>query len=445
MMRAENSSNAGPFLLAAALLTWPALLNGYPLVFSDSGTYLSQALNRYLGWDRPVFYSFFMLPLHMGLTTWPVVAAQALIAAWVLQVMLRVLLPERSPWWLAPLAAVLSLVSPLPWLAAQLMPDLFTGLLVLALALLVLTPERLGRMEAISLSSLAAFATAAHLSNLPLALWLLALLLPLRRRLGARVPLAGLGLARVLGIPIAAVLALLAVNLVGHGSAAIAPYGDVFLLARVIEDGPGRDALARACPEAGWRLCATRDRLPATADAFLWRSDSPLAAAGGAKRISAEADAVVVAAIRAEPARELAAMLRNGGLQLLRFNSGDGLQPWPETVTPWIDRDFPRFEQAAYAASRQTTGRTLLPGWMAALHYCAAATAAVGLLALLPGSLRRRDIMAGVIVAVLAALLGNAAITGALSGPHDRYQSRMMWLPVCAILLSIARRSPRAA
>ena len=38
-----------PILLSAALLLWPALWNGYPLVFSDTGTYLSQAIEQYIG------------------------------------------------------------------------------------------------------------------------------------------------------------------------------------------------------------------------------------------------------------------------------------------------------------------------------------------------------------------------------------------------------------
>ncbi len=67
--------------LAATSLVWPALWNGYPLVYSDTGTYLSQAIERYLGWDRPIFYSLFLLPLHLTLTTWPVIAVQALLVA----------------------------------------------------------------------------------------------------------------------------------------------------------------------------------------------------------------------------------------------------------------------------------------------------------------------------------------------------------------------------
>ena len=60
-----------PVLLAAALLLWPAVWNGYPIVFADTGTYLSQAINRYLGWDRPPFYSIFLLALHWLLHQMP--------------------------------------------------------------------------------------------------------------------------------------------------------------------------------------------------------------------------------------------------------------------------------------------------------------------------------------------------------------------------------------
>ncbi len=82
--------------LAAALLVWPAVWNGYPLVFADTGTYLSQAIEHYVGWDRPVFYSLFMLPLHLTLTTWPVIAVQALLLAHVLHLTRRTLLPEGA-------------------------------------------------------------------------------------------------------------------------------------------------------------------------------------------------------------------------------------------------------------------------------------------------------------------------------------------------------------
>ena len=129
-------------MLSAAVLLWPALWNGYPLVFSDTGTYLSQAIEHYLGWDRPVFYSLFLFPLHMTVTTWPAIAAQALLVTHTLHLVRRALLPEVSAWWLLPGVGCLAIATALPWFASQLMPDVFTAILVLVLALLVLVPER---------------------------------------------------------------------------------------------------------------------------------------------------------------------------------------------------------------------------------------------------------------------------------------------------------------
>ena len=119
-----------PLVLGVPLLLWPAILNGYPIVFSDTGTYLSQAIHRYVGWDRPVFYSLFMYALHLTLSTWPVVIAQAAIAVWVLDRTRAVFFPAVPRAWLWWVLLMLSLATGMPWLAARLMPDLFTPLLV---------------------------------------------------------------------------------------------------------------------------------------------------------------------------------------------------------------------------------------------------------------------------------------------------------------------------
>ena len=430
-----------PCALASLALLWPAFRNGYPLVFSDTGTYLSQAIQHYLGWDRPPFYSLVLLPLHMCITTWPAIAWQSVLTVWVLRLVLRWVAPEAGAWRLAALTFVLAVASPLPFVVAELTPDLFTGLMVLALLLLVLASERLAPVERWGLAALVAFAMAAHLSNLPIGLALLVVLLVLRRRLGAAVPLGRGERMRLAGAPALAVAALMAANLTGHGWASVAPYGNVFLLARVIADGPGRDVLRRDCPRPGWALCGQLVRLPHSADGFLWRPDGPLARAGGAKRVSREADAIIRAAVVAEPWRELRKAADNALRQLIRFRTGDGLHPWPATVTPWLTRDFPPFEQRTYAAARQTRGLPVVPPGLPALHLAAVLATLAFCLAALPGALRRRAPSGGLIVASLAVLVLNAGVTGALSGPHARYQSRVMWLPVLAALL-VGRGSP---
>jgi hypothetical protein len=101
--------------VAAATLLWPAIWNGFPIVFADTGTYLSQAIHHYAGWDRPVFYSLFMLPLHATITLWPVVVAQALLAAWILWLVVRALVPGVSGFAFVLGVAALSIFTWLPW------------------------------------------------------------------------------------------------------------------------------------------------------------------------------------------------------------------------------------------------------------------------------------------------------------------------------------------
>jgi hypothetical protein len=244
--------------------------------------------------------------------------------------------------------------------------------------------------------------------------------------------------------PALAILALCTVNLGAHGRFAISPFGNVFLLARVIYDGPGMDVLRRACPASGWRLCAYLDRFPPQSDDFLWSLDSPLNLAGGAKTVSRDADAIIARAVTSDPGGVARAALSNMLEQMRRFGSGDGLEAWPDQVTPWIDRDFPQAEQAAYASALQQQGLLRVPPVLAVLHQVTALGGFAACLLLLPMAIRRRAACVGFLAAVLIALPLSAAITGSLSTPHDRYQSRIMWLPpfIAAVALGSLRRPP---
>lgn len=426
-----------PLLLPLPMLLWPALLNGYPIVFSDTGTYLSQAIHLYLGWDRPAFYSVFMMALHLTLTTWPVILVQAVCVVLVFDCVRGAFFPAMPRIMLPLILTAMALFTGLPWLISRLMPDLFTPLLVLALAVLIFVPERLGTRERWLLVLGAAAMMAVHQSNILLGLGLLLILLPSRRLLGARAALRRADVLRLTLIPALALAALTAVNFVAHRIASPSPFGNVFLLARVIYDGPGLRALHRECPRADWRLCAELDRFPPTSDDFLWLADGPLIRAGGAKVISREATAIIVAAIWAEPWAQLRAVAANTVEQLSLFSPGDGLHAWPETVSPWIQRDFPASERRRYEAARQTQGSLVVPSWIEAADRASVFFGLVALTVVFFRALRRRCPSAGLCAAVFLAVLANAVITGGLSMPHDRYQSRVVWLPAAIVLLAL--------
>ncbi len=99
-MATDRSSAVAPTPIAAEYVSWPGLLIGCPLVRPCAGTCLAQTIALCAGWDRPVFHSYFLLPLHLTITTWPEIAPQALLrgALW----------PDASPWWLPPILLVLT-------------------------------------------------------------------------------------------------------------------------------------------------------------------------------------------------------------------------------------------------------------------------------------------------------------------------------------------------
>lgn len=418
---------------AGLLLAWPAAWNGYPLVFADTGTYLGQAILLYLGWDRPAFYSLFLQALHWRITLWTVPLAQGLIAAHLLALALRVLdRPGPGPLLLA--AGLLAIGTGLPWLVAQIMPDLFAGLLALALWLIGFGRARLGRWERIWLVLLATGMVAAHLSHLPLALGLALVggaLAWLRTGAGA-----GMRVARWMATPAAlAVVALVAVNAAGHGRFSVSPFGSVFFAARLIQDGPAVRTLEARCDVEAWRVCALRDRLPMLANDFLWPPDGPLRGTlGGGKAWAPEASALIAATLGREPGAVAAAALSNALRQFPILTSGDGLVPWPAEPgpAPLLATHFPPSEIGAFLAARQQAGQ--LERDVARLVPLHVVLAWMGL-AMLPwlAWLRQREAAASALcLLVLAWGVGNAMVTGGFSSVEPRYQGRIAWLFVFA-------------
>ncbi len=413
-------------------LIWPALWNGYPIVFADTGTYLSQAMHRYLGWDRPVFYSLFIYPLHLGLTTWPVILVQSCLTLLVLDMTRHAL--GLSGRWLAPLTLFLAAATWLPWLVSELMPDLFTPLLVLLLGVLLFSAERFRVWRRLAITALAAFMIATQQSSVPLAFALVLVFIPLRWWLGSA--RRDRSVLLPLLAPVLAAAAMVLVNTVGFGRVSLSPYGNVFLLARVIYDGPGMTVLRQDCPEQHWRLCPYLDRFPMKENDFLWDKSSPIVLAGGHKEVSADADAIIRAAVAAAPGSLLRAAIDNTVEQLTRFASGDGLRSWNQPAGTWIDADFPPRERAAFHAARQLMGQLAMPPLFAAAHRFTTLAGIAAALLLLPVAWRRGHVAAWFLALALLTLPVSAAITGGLSAPFDRYQSRVVWLPAAMAFLA---------
>lgn len=428
-------------LAGAALLAWPIALNGYPIVFSDTGALLDMGLLPSMGWDKPFVYGPFAAIVSLRRSLILVAVTQTALLSYILWATQSAFAPPR-PWRHVALCLVLAAATAAPWFVSTLLPDALTA--IAALGLLTTLGKLPGR-HILPVTTITAVAIASHLSHLILAAGIIAGLVLCRLRAPWR-PIIALAAASVF---------LLASNLIGHGRLAISPYGSVFALARLIGDGPARDYLDRVCPDPALALCAWRAQLTDDSDQFLWDPASPFWSDPlPLSDFAAEASVIVAGTVRAEPLRVLRIAYRNAARELLHADLGDTLVPdfLADTVRPRIGRWFPPAELARYDRSRQVAG-TLAPLAARAipLQRAVIILSLAGCALLLAGGLRYPNCRADLAAVILIALAANAFATGALSAVHDRYEARLVWIIVLPFLLRFspakdpsepARRTP---
>ena len=432
-------------ILAGALfLVWPIALNGYPIVFSDTGALLDMGLLPSMGWDKPFVYGPLAAIVSLRQSLILVAITQTTLLSYTLWATQSAFAPPR-PWRHVVLCLVLASATTAPWFASTLLPDALTGIAALGL---LTTLGTLPRRHVLPVTIITATAIASHLSHLVLAAGIIAALTLCRRRIPWR-PLAAV---------VAAATFLLTSNLIGHGRLAISPYGSVFALARLIGDGPAREYLERVCPDPAIALCAWRAQLTDDSDQFLWDPASPFWSDPlPLPDFAAQASRIVAGTLRTEPLRVLRIAYRNAARELLHPDLGDTLVPdfLADTVRPRIARWFPPAELARYDRSQQVAG-TLAPlaARLLPLQRTIVILSLAGCALLLVGGLRKPNRRADLAALILLALAANAFATGALSAVHDRYEARLVWIIVLPFLLRFspardpsepARRSPAPA
>lgn len=432
------------YVCGALLLSWVMIANGFPLLYTDSGTYLRIGTELHFPVERPITYGLFLLPFHLlfgGAGLWIAAFVQALGTVWLIGCTLRMVRGRIPLTQLLLSIAVLAALTSLPWFTGQLMPDLFTGLMALLICLIVFD-RRLSRFESIVFPLLLAGFVALHLSHVGIALALVLVAVPILRIL--RQPMRGAW--RAAAGTLGGLLILCSFNLVGAGSFRPSLESDSFLLARLLDADLAQPSLVRICRTEKLNLCAivplvTEPDQKLAGQAYLWSEKSPRSALERAdvRHHKAEEARVIDQVIRDDPVAVTRLIFSSVTGQLVTARTGDGLfaHRINMQVGHQIKDHFPE-SLPQWKSSRQQTDRLgpllVVPHDVIAL----VATLAIPLIYFL--ALRRND--KGLVVftvMVAATLVANAAVCGILSGVFDRYQNRVVWLPVLLVLTAAWR------
>lgn len=418
-----------------ALMLAPAIWNGFPIIFPDTGGYFTAPMVQHMANGRSALYGLFLI-LGIPLAFWPSVIAQAALMAWLIVVTLRVNGLGGRPYLALGVVAALCVGTSLPWFAGQLMPDILFPAAALALYLLAYADSALARWERWLLGAVVAFAMASHMAAAGLCVAAIAAMALTHIRL-LSMPRARLGLAAA---SVAAGIALCPVsNLVLTGSFAFTPGGSSFLFGRLVEDGMITRYLKDHCPDATIKLCDYQTEIQEDADSWLWWGASPLYKMGGWQAYEPEANRIIRDTLREYPVMHVKTAIEAAFAQFFSFQTEVGIDD--NGPTRWAFEEFiPKLYPALLAARQQAEPFDVEP--LNGLHLPVAYVS----LMLMAGAMvfRRRlgmpDRTYALCLMLLAALAANAVICGVFSHPVDRYQSRLVLLAPFVVTIVAARR-----
>lgn len=421
-------------LLAVCMLLWVALYNGYPTIFSDTGSYLyAGAFFVEFPPFRSPGYSLFTKLTSLGISGWFTIAMQAVVMVYVLDKACGYLLGGKRKFcdnYVLAAVGTLAIFTSLPWVVSLLMPDFFAGIVFLSAFLLAFDGQS-GVLERICLAVILMISVSAHASLLPIAgMYVGALLL---RRLAGRT---------LKGIPsTASMLGWLLVPIIAAGFCTatlnhkmglgfrLSPSKNVFLLARLFDDGLAADFLHENCPNQQFVACRYVACLPRSGAEFLYKHPLLHDMAGHED----EMGSIVRGALSAYSGRFITSSIKRTVLQLGTIRTGDeirsyGERPWNAAV---VHQVFP-VDFASFLDSRQSRGQLLtLANTFATIHTTIFWLSVVTCLALgwTSGIARMNQFLCFAIVFLII----NAAVCATLSGGvFDRYQSRVAWIiPLC--------------
>jgi hypothetical protein len=487
---------AALWLVIAIALLWPAAINGGAFWFPDTSSYIRGADAAFVtatgspsDWSdrivlstssaedgvanegsakrasgpypvngkmvisgRSIYYGFLIyLPIRFA-GPWAAIAIQAALIAGGLTLFLAVAtraMTQRRIFVASVAAATLVVLTPMAFYTCMLMPDIWSGMAAAMIALIAAMRVQMRKVEIAVAWALAAAAASFHSSHILIALGVgvaaLALAPNWRGRgagFVAGIAAAGMGLAT------SAIFSTTVEAQLGQK-----PISPPFLSARLTSSGPGMTFLDNHCSKAlrdkRFALCEVLDQLPRPSDEFLWseQRDSgvfQLAAKPLQRRIAAEDKQFYLAVIAHDPLAYVGSFVAATAETLTSFNMINF--NYSDLRRTGIARNLPEpVAQDALAsravANTMPTGFTL---W---------ATVAISLLSLiivLAGLWR--EVRAGrglgrrsqrLALLLIAGLLANAVICGALSKPDARYQMRLEWLlPLAAACTMIGWQSP---
>ena len=407
-----------------------AFYNGYPIVYSDTSTYIVSGFELIPPPDRPILYGLLIRLISLnGLSLWPVAFTQSLALSYLIYLTIRDFNEfNSSKIFFIVTIILLTTLTVLPFVSGQIMTDIFTSIAVFCIIHLVCNPKP-DRFTTNFLFVIYFLANAMHLSHLMINTFFLVFILLLKRFFFRK--------SIIINFRNILILFVLTFTGIIAMEPALAKSRNVFFMGRMAENGILIDFLKENCGKKQYKLCDCIDSIPRNTNDFLWDKASPVYTRYTRWSGTRDEFGSIIFSTLIRPkylVRHIAESVKSTLKQLRSFNAGDGNGPFVENTLLYerINIYF-QGEALEYSGSRQSRG--LLNGMeLRPLNIIYRITIILSLsiilIIFLTGRIRNHipALKKFNAILLLVAVFLNSFVNSSLVMVTDRFGAKMIWL-----------------
>jgi len=418
------------FIITVLVISSPALINGYPILYLDSHNYISQSISLQAEQTTPIGYGLFIRAFSWQASLWPVVFAQSLLVSLLLFFTIRSLRVFKNLYILHFASVVfLTMFTAMGYVFSQIMADFFAPVLILSVYLLF--AKNSGIAIKIFAFSCIAFSSMTHFS-LQILLLALVIILPFLYKLASSYSLRSF-LTRVSLLLIAFFLGF-GINYAFYYSKyqndTKGGVRHVIIMGRLVETGILDEYLNNNCDDHRYALCDYKGQFPRRLTEFVWEENSPFYETGGWNNSAEEYNEIIYNVFTSPYYLGIFAYkgFISGFRQLVCFKTGI-IKVYPESKpNNAIKNNFPHEYKELLRSKQRYYDNTL-----ADVNYAYYILVSFSLIMIMAYLLLRPDVAANLKNMILMIMLGvflNGMLTGAIAGTVHRFQARVNWLLV---------------
>ena len=317
------------------------LYNGYPLVYSDTGTYIYSDFDKFIPFDRPITYGLFIKFFSLRYSLWFVIIVQNLLTAFVIHELLKTLNINKNRFTYIYLSILtfLMLFTGISWYSNQIMPDFFAPIFILVIYIL-LKNENLSWYLKVILYLIIVFSLITHLSHLMIGSVLIVFMVILKYTL--KQYFYDIPIKKIISVTIIVFfswLILPGINYVVEKKFILSKGSHVFLMAHLNDTGILEKFLKENCSNNEFedcKLCEYKDSLPNNLGSFIWSSNI-IENTGGWINSKDEYNKIITATLKSPKYLflNICKSLNYGLIQLTKNEIGQGLSAYNHGSPPY--------------------------------------------------------------------------------------------------------------